>query len=76
MHPPFQWDFHDTSTRLILILSSAVGALIMEITYSMDIRSHEDKFLKVTEHIMEYAERALVLGEFLVDTFPIHSSSP
>ena len=47
------------------------GALIMEMTYGMDIKSHEDKFLQASEKAMEYLESAITPGAFLVDTFPI-----
>ena len=46
----------------------------MEITYGMDIRSHEDKFLQAAEQAMGHFESAIVPGAFLVDTFPIRSS--
>ena len=48
----------------------------MEITYGLDIKSQEDKFLQAAEHAMEYLERAMIPGEFLVDTFPIRLSRP
>jgi hypothetical protein len=60
-----------TLTRLTLILPSVIGALVMEITYGMEIKSHEDKFLQTSEHALEYIERVMVPGAFLVDTFPI-----
>lgn len=43
----------------------------MEITYGMDVKSHEDKFLQAAEHAMACGERVMVPGAFLVDTFPI-----
>ena len=46
----------------------------MEMTYGMDIKSHEDKFLQAAEKAMKYLESAIVPGAFLVDTFPIRSS--
>jgi hypothetical protein len=46
----------------------------MEITYGMDIKSHEDKFLQAAEQAMRCLERAVTPGAFLVDTFPIRSS--
>ena len=59
--------------RLISI-PSVTGALFMELTYGMDIKSHEDKFLHAAERAMNYLESAIVPGAFLVDTFPIRSS--
>ena len=56
-----------------MILPSVTGALVMEITYGLDIKSHEGKFLQTSEHAMEYIERAMVPGAFLVDAFPIRS---
>lgn len=48
----------------------------MEIAYGLDIKSHEDKFLQAAEHAMKHAQKTMVPGAFLVDTFPIRSSSP
>jgi len=48
----------------------------MEIAYGLDIRSHEDKYLQAAERAMDHAQEAMVPGAFLVDTFPIRSSSP
>ena len=46
----------------------------MEMTYGMDIKSHEDKFLQAAEMAMEQFESTMIPGAFLVDTFPIRSS--
>ena len=46
----------------------------MEMTYGMDIKPHEDKFLQASQRAMEYFEGAMVPGAFLVDTFTICSS--
>ena len=46
----------------------------MEITYGMDIKSHEDKFLQAAEQAMAHFESAVVPGAFLVNTIPIRSS--
>ena len=48
----------------------------MEITYGLDIQSHDDKYLQAAESAMDYAQEAMVPGAFLVDTFPIRSFSP
>lgn len=56
--------------------SSLTGALIMDITYGLDIKSHENKFLQAAQCAMEHAQRAMVPGAFLVDAFPIRSSGP
>ena len=64
------------SQYLSLIRPSVTGALIMEITYGMDIKSHEDKFLQTAEHAVEQASRVMIPGAFLVDIFPIRSSAP
>jgi len=55
----------------LLSISSVTGALIMEITYGMEIKSHEDKFLQAAERALEHLESAMIPGGFLVDTFPI-----
>ena len=64
-----------THVRLTSIHPSVTGALIMEIAYGFDVKSHEDKFLQASERAMDYAREAMVPGAFLVDTFPIRSSS-
>ena len=69
IHTKSSW----THTVLTLIFPSVTGALIMEITYGLDIKSHEDKFLQTAEHASEYINRVMVPGAFLVDTFPIRS---
>lgn len=46
----------------------------MEITYGMDIKSHEDKFLQTAERAIELGGRVMIPGAFLVDMFPIRSS--
>ena len=48
----------------------------MEITYGLNIESHENKFLQMAEHALEDLGRAVVPGAFLVDTFPIRSFGP
>jgi len=50
---------------------SVTGALIMEMTYGMEIESYEDKFLQATERVVELIGGAIEPGAFLVDTFPI-----
>lgn len=62
--------------KLTLILPSVISALVMEITYGFDIKSHDDEFLQAAKRAMEYAERAMTPGTFLVDTFPIRAFSP
>jgi len=47
------------------------GAVVMEMAYGMDIKSHEDKFLQAAERATEHFEDAIVPGAFLVDSFPI-----
>ena len=46
----------------------------MEMTYGMDIKSHEDRFLQTVEKAMEHFWSAVVPGAFLVDTLPMCSS--
>jgi hypothetical protein len=47
----------------------------MEITYGLDIKSHEDKYLRTAENAMESLGRITVPGAFFVDIFPIRSFS-
>jgi len=46
----------------------------MEMTYGMDIKSHEDKFLQAAERVVALIGETLEPGAFLVDTFPIRLS--
>ena len=71
--PPDELFHHSTQARLTL-LPSVTGAPIMGITYGLDIKSHENEFLQTAERALEFAERAMVPGAFLVDTFPIRPS--
>ena len=52
-------------------IPSASGALIMEITYGMDIKSHEDKYLQTAVRALDHLGDAFTPGKFLVDTLPI-----
>ena len=63
--------FRSACTGLTFVLSSVTGALIMEITYGLDIKSHEDQFLQAVEHAIEYTEKVMVPAAFLVDALPI-----
>ena len=72
---PFELDLRGTHAELNSIFPSVTGALIMEITYGLDIKSHENEFLQSAQHAMKHADRAMVPGAFLVDTFPIRSLS-
>ena len=65
-----------TYPSLTSVLLSVTGALIMDITYGLDIKSHEDPFLQAAERAMECAKSTMIPGAFLVDTFPIRSSVP
>ena len=53
-----------------------ICALVIEIAYDLDIESHWDKSLEAGEPAMEYVERVMVPGGFLVDMFPIRSFCP
>jgi len=50
---------------------SATGALVMSLTYGLDIKSHDDRFLAAAERALATLEEAAVPGAFLIDTFPI-----
>jgi hypothetical protein len=68
--------FHHCAHPLLTpVLPSVTGALIMDITYGLDVKSHEDKFLQAAKHAMECVEKVMVPGAFLVDTLPIRSSN-
>lgn len=50
--------------------SSATGAMVMSLTYGLDIKSHDDPFLSSAERALAIMEEVTVPGAFLVDTFP------
>lgn len=54
----------------------AIAALIMEMTYGMNITTREDRSLRSLKEGMEISKRAIVPGAFLVDTFPILKHVP
>jgi len=54
---------------------SLTGALIMDVTYGMNIKSHEDQFLQAAGRAMQSLERAVIPGAFLVNTIPIRVST-
>jgi len=63
-----EWDFR--GTRMTdLILCSVAGPLIVEIIHSLDTKSREETFLQAAERAMEYMERVMVPGEFIVNPF-------
>jgi hypothetical protein len=58
----------------LISIPSLTGAIVMEMAYGMDIKSHEDQFLQAAERATQLFEDAIVPGAFLVDSFPICSS--
>jgi hypothetical protein len=55
--------------------SSTTGALVMNLTYGFDIKSHDDPFLSAAERALAIILEVAVPGAFLVDTFPICTRS-
>ena len=58
---------------MVYLSLSTTGALIMSLTYGLDIKSHEDPFLSAAERALTIIEEVTVPGAFLVDTFPIRT---
>lgn len=56
-------------------VTSAIAALVMEMTYGLNITSNEDRFLRTAIEAIEVATRAMVPGKYLVDIIPIRASS-
>ena len=46
----------------------------MEMTYGVDIKSEDDRFLRVALEALEFVNKAGVPGAFLVDVIPIRAS--
>lgn len=55
--------------------TSAVAALVMEVTYSFNITTNKDQFLRAAMDAGQVVKRSMVPGSFLIDTFPISKSS-
>ena len=47
----------------------------MDITYSLNIKTAEDKFLRAVVEATKAVRAAVIPGAFLVDTFPICESA-
>ena len=79
--PDDLWDHIKLSVTLALPVDerltnifSSTGALLMSLTYGLDIKSHEDPFLSAAERALAVSEEVTVPGAFLVDTFPSRKS--
>jgi hypothetical protein len=79
--PDDLWDHIKLSVTLTLSVDqwltqifSTTGALLMSLTYGLDIKSHEDPFLSAAERALTVFEEVTVPGAFLVDTFPSRKS--
>ena len=46
----------------------------MEMTYGINVTSKEDRFLRVAAEALDFLNRVMIPGEFLVDTLPIRAS--
>ena len=82
------WAFHagSGSVRYVLPLSpnpaayvspnfqSLPGAVIMSVTYGMDVKPTEDPFLRAMLEAAHAFAAATVPGKFLVDVIPIRAS--
>ena len=56
-------------------VASAVGALVLEMTYGLNITNNEDQFLRASVEATEIAARVLIPGAFLVDIIPMRASN-
>ena len=52
---------------------SAIASLVMEVTYSLNIITTEDRFLRAAIDAGRVVKRAMVPGAFLIDTLPIRA---
>ncbi|KAG6910654.1 hypothetical protein DXG01_009164 [Tephrocybe rancida] len=53
---------------------NAAGRLILSIAYGLKVKDAEDKYIKHSDESMAIVGRALVLGTYLCDVFPIRAS--
>ena len=57
-----------------LSVASTVGALVMEMTYGLNITNNKDQFLQALVEATGIIARVLVPGAFLVDIIPMRAS--
>lgn len=55
-------------------VASSVAALVMEMTYGLNITSNGDRFLRAAMEAAQATIQAMVPGAFLVDAIPIRTS--
>jgi hypothetical protein len=46
----------------------------MEMTYGMDVKNKEDRFMRAAIEALDLTNRAMIPGAFLVDVIPIRAS--
>lgn len=54
-------------------VASAIAALVMGMTYGLDITSNEDRFLRAAIEALKSTLRVMVPGAFLVDIIPMRA---
>lgn len=62
-------EFHDH-------IEFAVAALVMEMTYGLNIENNEDQFLRAAVEAVDSATIAMVPGKFLIDVIPMLKHIP
>ena len=51
--------------------TSLVGSTTISMTYSIDVRPHNDPYIKIAEESLEAIAELMIPGAFLVDNIPI-----
>lgn len=55
-------------------VASTIGAMVMEMTYGLNIANNEDQFLRALAEATEILGRVVIPGTFLVDIIPMRVS--
>ena len=55
-------------------VASTIGAMVMEMTYGLNIANNEDQFLRALVEATEIIARVLIPGASLVDIIPMRAS--
>ena len=63
-----------TTERRIMVGPRVVGAIIMDVTYGIQVTGMDDSYIEIAEKVLQLAASAMLPGSFLVDMVPIRAS--
>ena len=56
---------------LLILRTSLVGSITLSMTYSINVHTYDDPYIKVVEEAIEAIAELFIPGTFLVDIIPI-----